>query len=111
MIWLRLAPYIAAAGALAFGVWWLVGVIEDRAELRETVASQARSIKTLEERAAQAEQARAVAVAHQKRVEALAREYDALKEALIRGDEDAPIPDWFRDYLDRLLGGLPTDQD
>ncbi|MCR9272199.1 MULTISPECIES: hypothetical protein [Mameliella] len=51
----------------------------------------------------------AVAIARdiQKRERARAARYDRLREALIAGVHDEPIPDWFRDHLHRLgLDGL-----
>lgn len=69
-------------------------------------ASLRRSVAVLEDARDQAREAAAVANAAAERERGRAQEYDDLREALIRGDEDAELPDWFRDYLDNLLGGV-----
>lgn len=88
---------------------WTVKQQNDR--LRVMVAAQARSISALEAQRAQARLAADVATAVAKREAARAAEYDALREALLRGEEDAELPEWFRAYL-RDLGfvGLPSPQ-
>lgn len=56
----------------------------------------------------------AVAIARdiQKRERIRAARYDRLREALIAGGHDEPIPDWFRDHLHRLgLDGLQSATD
>jgi cobalamin-dependent methionine synthase I len=59
----------------------------------------------------QARLAEAVAEAAASRIQQKAEEYDALREALLSGDEDVPIPDWFRDWLVDLgvVGVRPDD--
>ena len=77
-------------------VWgWKV----DRDQLQAETAAQRSSIRALEIERDNARLARDVAQAARQRVEDQAAEYDALREALLKGKDDAPIPDWFRDYL------------
>lgn len=103
-------PYIIGAlvmGALGLAgyVWWLRAEVD---ALASENASLTRSVVVLEGQIEQSKLAREVADAEAARVKARAAEYDALRETLMRGDDDAPLPEWFRDYLDRLLGGLPN---
>jgi len=69
-------------------------------------ASLSRSIAVLEDSRAQARLAADVARAEAQRERKKAAEYDALRKALIDGDEDAELPPFFRDWLSDLLGGL-----
>lgn len=56
------------------------------------------------ERTLQAERiAAAVLAAERDRFEARAAEYDNLRQALLEGGEDAPLPEWLGDYIDSLL--------
>lgn len=50
----------------------------------------------------QARLAEAVAEAAASRIQQKADEYDALREALLSGDQNVPIPDWFHDWLVNL---------
>jgi len=98
-----LLPGAAALTLALVGlVWWQHAWID---ALRDETARLERAVKAEREAAAQARLAREVAEAHAERQRARAEEYDALREALLRGDADAPLPDWFRAYLDRLLAG------
>lgn len=111
MTWLRILP---SAAALALAVWGALTVWGWKAErdaLRAETASQRASIRALEMERDNARLARAVAQAARERVESQAAEYDALREALLRGNDDAPIPDWFRTYLGRLGVLQPRDAD
>jgi len=103
---LRYLPTAMALAAVGAAAWWLVGVLDDRAALQQENASLARSVAVLEREKENARLAEDVARAEAERQRKKATEYDALKEALLRGDEDAPLPQWFRDYFDDLLGGL-----
>lgn len=105
MIWLRYLPTMIAAGALAGAVWYVVSLRAENAALAFENASLSRSVAALEDQAEQARLAADVARAETARVAGKAREYDKLKETLLRGNEDAPLPNWFRDYLDALFGG------
>ena len=95
---------LLGALCLALGAFWWVH--RANGDLRVENASLARSVATLEDQRAQARLAADVARAAADRARARAAEYDALRETLLKGDDDAPLPDWFRAYLDRVLGGL-----
>lgn len=101
---LRLLPYAASGIAVAV-IWWLWS---ERAEERAARQELLRQLANAERIAEQAELARDVADAEADRISAKAREYDALKEALIRGEDDAELPDWFIAYLGSLFA---NDQD
>lgn len=81
--------------------WVLSGTID---RLHAEKASLRASVAALEADRDLAREARAVADARRRVSEAKAREYDKLREGLLRDDEDADLPDWFRVYLERLLG-------
>lgn len=100
MIWLRLIPY-APSGLAVAAVWALWA---DRADLKEQNAHLQREIAVQAEVAAQAALARDVAEAEAKRHRLRAEEYDALRESLLKGDNNATLPDWFIAYLERLFG-------
>lgn len=104
-------PYLMGAlVALGLGlgayIWYLQKANE---RLTNENASLARSVEVLKKSKARAEQAREVADAAAERARERANEYDRLRESLLRGEDDAPLPDWFRDYLDELLGGVRND--
>lgn len=105
---IRNGPTLLVLGAITSGSLWFMGVLRDREALEAQNAALTRSMAALERQAAQARLAADVARAEAERFAAKAQEYDALREALIKGEQDAPLPDWFRDYLDQLLGGLPV---
>jgi hypothetical protein len=96
---------LAVGGAIAsLGVGY--GAIQkakaDAATARAVAAE--RVVEGLE-RTLEAERlAAAVSAAERDRFEARAAEYDALREALLEGGEDAPLPDWLAAYLASLLG-------
>jgi len=57
----------------------------------------------------QARLAAEVAQANADRTAERAAEYDALRETLLKGSNDAPLPGWFSDYLRDLgIGRLHT---
>ena len=97
---IRFLPY-AASGLLVAALWWLWS---DRADLMDQSANLSRELSVQASIADQAALARAVADANAKRLTAKAAEYDDLREQLLRGEEDADLPDWFIAYLVRLLG-------
>lgn len=104
-------PYIAGgllalAGALAVALWWQSGRVD--ALIAEN-ASLSRSVAALERSIERSKLARAVADANAARERERAEEYDRLRESLLRGEEDAELPDWFRRYLDDLLGRVRPD--
>jgi predicted negative regulator of RcsB-dependent stress response len=70
---------------------------------REISASLQRSVSALEAERDAAKLAREVARAEAERFRVKSQEYDALRETLLKGENDAPLPDWFRSYLASLL--------
>ena len=104
----------AAVGVVSLVGLWQWQTAQNRA-LRAENAMQAASITALRDQFEQARLAADVARAAAKREAERAEEYDQLREALLKGNDDAPLPDWFRDYL-RNLGVVgmplePTDED
>lgn len=91
MRYLSMALLLAALGAAGWGYVERAGRRAAEAE----AASLRRSVAALEDARAQARSAAQVARAEAKRQAARAAEYDALKEALLRGGDNAPLPDWF----------------
>lgn len=100
---------IALMTALCASLVAVVLLQRGNAALQAENASLTRSVAALEQQAAQSRLAADVARAAAQRERERAAEYDALREALIDGDEDADLPTWFRSYLDDLLGRLPPD--
>lgn len=99
-------PYIIVAAlltALASVVWWQSGTIDT---LRGDVARLERSLAVVEAARKQARLAASVAQAAANRAQTRAAEYDRMRENLLKGNTDEELPDWFREYLDDLLGGL-----
>ncbi|WP_166416227.1 hypothetical protein [Cochlodiniinecator piscidefendens] len=96
---LRLLPFVAS-GLLVAALWW---VWSDRASLQADNAALTRELSVQTQIAAQMQEARAVAQAHAARVQSKATEFDTLRETILRGEDDADLPDWFTDHLDRLF--------
>ena len=100
------AYMLGAAGAVAIAAmgWasWQSNLL--RVEKAEN-AILARSVTALEAERQAAKAARDVARAEAKRFKDQAEEYAKLREDLLRGNYDTPIPDWLTAYLERLLGG------
>ena len=95
----------ATIGALlvALGLGGMLMLERNRvASLQAENASLTRSVAALERERAQAREAQAVARAEAERVAAKAREYDDIREAILKGDSDADLPDWFCEHLGRL---------
>ncbi|MFY0633694.1 MAG: hypothetical protein JXQ91_07775 [Vannielia sp.] len=83
-----LVATLAAAG-------WAYVERAGRLSAQAEAASLRRSVAVLEDARAQARSAAEVARAEAERQAARAAEYDALKEALLRGGDDVALPDWF----------------
>lgn len=101
--WATLA--VLAAGLAA--AWWLTSLVKERDALRQANQILTVSVASLREQVDQTQEALAVArvVSQQERARAI--EYDALREALIGGNNDADLPEWFVDYLHDLgVGGV-----
>jgi len=105
MIGLR--AYLAAGVAAAFlsvlgALWWQTGRVD---ALSARNAALNASVTALEMDRDLAREARAVADARARRVAEKAREYDQLREGILRDGEDADLPDW----LFNVLVGLRPD--
>ena len=98
-VMLRLAPY-ALSGALVAALWW--SWADSKAKGAEIARLQGQ-VAVIERQAAQAKEARVVADAEATRHRVKSEELDNLKETLLRGHHETPIPDWFADYLDSLF--------
>lgn len=101
--------YLAGAALLALigtGVY-VQHLRSANAELREEVASARRELAVQASIAAQKTEAATVARAEAERLRIAATEYDAIREWILRGDDDAPIPDLLRRALDRILHRAP----
>lgn len=91
---------IVAAGAGAWGGYQ--GKQAERATERAVAAERAADAL---ERTLAAERAAAIILAAENEANAArAAEYDALRATLLEGGDDADLPDFLRDYLDRLFG-------
>lgn len=91
------AAFLALAGAL----WWQSGRV---AALRDANTLLRASVASLELERDLAREAQAVADAYRAASEAKAKEYDQLREGLLRDENDSDLPAWFAAYLERLLG-------
>lgn len=101
MIWaVRLAPYVA----IALAVWWVMDLQDKNEALTAENSRMERELDVAEARATQAREAQAVARAETERFRRAAEEYDQIRETILRGKDDAPIPDFLCAYLERLLG-------
>ena len=104
---LRLYAALAALAAALAGVGYVRHVVGQNTLLRAQVADLRTEVRIAQETAAQAALARDVARAEASRHAKAAAEYAAIREALLKGDDDAPIPPWFRAFLDGLLLRAP----
>jgi hypothetical protein len=99
MIWVvRYLPALAVAGALGFSGWTVWGWKVDRDAALADLASVERSLAAIKMERDQAKEARAVADAARARVEQKAAEYDQIREAILKGEDDE-IPDWMLAHL------------
>lgn len=98
----------ACAAFLALGValWWAMAR-GDRLTAENAALSASAAALRLDRDLAQ--EARAVADARAARVEAQAREYDQLREGILRDGTDADLPDWLLDVLGGLRAGKDAD--
>jgi len=99
MFALRFLPY-AVSGLAVAAVWWLWA---DRAALQAENAAQARELVVQAHVLEQAAVARDVARAEAARMAEKAAEFDNIREFILRGPNDEPLPDALRDILDRLF--------
>ena len=98
--------YIAAALILGAGagLWYVQHLRASNEALTAALAASEHELRVQAGVLEQAKVARAVAEAHAARLQASSERYDDLRETLLRGDDDAPIPDFLCVYLVRLLG-------
>lgn len=100
------AGALVVAGGVAFSLWWQANKIE-KLELQN--ANLTTSMQSLERQADQAREAEAVAEAYAASITEKAKQYDAMREAILRGNHNEGLPDWFRAYLRELgFNGVPT---
>lgn len=104
---LRLYAALAALVVVFAGVGYARHVVGQNTLLRAQVADLRNEVRIAHETAAQAALARDVARAEASRHAKAVAEYAAIREALLKGDDDAPIPEWFRAFLDGLLLRAP----
>lgn len=94
--------------ALVAALWWS---LDRNDRLRDENARLGASVAALQLDRELAREAAAVADARAARIEAKAREYDQLREGILRDGEDADLPDWLLDVLVGLRAGADaTDQ-
>ena len=105
------AALIGGATVGAGATWYVTSLQADNDALTASLAASEREKAVLTQKAAQATHAAEIARNEAQRYQARANEYDALRESLTNGDNDAPIPDWFCQYLNRLLGAGACDSD
>lgn len=103
MIVRALLPYALTALVGGAGVWWVMDLRADLTEAREAHRAALRELSTMQAVAEQSAMARDVARAEADRLRTRAAEYDQIREFILRGDDNAPLPPILRDVLDRLL--------
>lgn len=102
---LRYLPSILAALALAAGVWWLIGLVRDRAELAGALEVARIELATQTAALAQAQEAARVHRAYLTRLEADRARWSAtLAELQSMEGRDAPLSDLLRTTAERLYG-------
>jgi len=101
---LRLLPSLLAAAALAAGIWWLVRVVQDRAELSAALDAARVEIATRDVALAQAQEAARVHRAYLSRLEADRANWAAtLADLQSMEGRDAPLSDLLRATAERLF--------
>jgi uncharacterized protein HemX len=93
--------------ALCLALGAVIVMQRQNASLSAENASLTRSLATLEQSRDQARLAADVARAAAAREKSKADEYDALRNALINGEQDEELPAWFADYVAAVLGRVP----
>ncbi len=98
-------PYVIGALALLAvagggAAWWMSQRLEAS---KAKVARLEQDIMVIRAERDQAMESRRVARAEADRQRKRAEEFDQMREDLMKGTEDAPIPDWLSAYLDRLF--------
>ncbi|WP_347311347.1 hypothetical protein [Defluviimonas sp. SAOS-178_SWC] len=103
----RLYAFVAAVLIGGAGVWYVAHLRDANAALAADVAALVREARVQADIAAQAALARDVARAEAARQADKAAEYDAIRNAIEKGENDAPVPDWFIAHLGRLRHVAP----
>lgn len=104
MVMVRYLPTALVALALAAGVWWLVGVVRDRAELSAALRAARVELATKDAALAQAREAARVHRAYLDRLETERARWAAIKADLQTMEgRDAPLSDLLRATAERLF--------
>jgi hypothetical protein len=93
---------IALVFALGLALHWR----SERDDWRAEAERQAANVEVLEESRDQAALAYLELEANLTTARARAAEYDALRRAILEGDNDVELPDWFSDYVGALVDRL-----
>jgi hypothetical protein len=101
----RLGALAAVMAILLAGLAYVASMRANNARLSASVAALQAEVAIAERTAAQKAEAARVARAEAERLRAAAAEYDAIREWIIRSDDNAPIPPLLRAALDRILRG------
>ncbi|WP_243612919.1 hypothetical protein [Shimia aestuarii] len=102
---MRWIPSLLVAGAAGLAIWWLVSVVQERAELRADLTIEKRERIAAQTALKDAEEAARVHRAWLRRLEDERAEYEALRRDLINmegGDE--ALSDYLRGAGERLWG-------
>ncbi len=105
--YLAIFALVAALSGGAGAVWYVMDLRADNAALTASVASLEREAAVAKDVAAQAKEARKVAAAEAERLRAKAKQFDEITEFIMRDQNNAPIPDILRTYLDRVFSRNP----
>lgn len=102
---IRYLPSLLAATALVAGIWWIVGLVRDRAELAGALEVARIEIATQSAALAQAQEAARVHRAYLARLEADRARWSAIDADLQSMEgRDAPLSDLLRAAAGRLYG-------
>ncbi len=102
---IRFLPSVLVAAALAAGVWWLVELVRDRAELTAALDAARVEIATHRAALAQAQEAARVHRAYLTRLEGERARWNGIERDLQSMEgHDAPLSDLLRAAAVRLYG-------
>lgn len=102
---IRYLPSILAAATLAAGVWWIVGLVRERAELTAALDAARVEIATHRAALAQAQEAARVHRAYLDRMEGERARWNGIERDLQSMEgHDAPLSDLLRATAVRLYG-------
>ncbi len=103
---LMVTALVCALLAVGGHTWWLSGRVDTLTVQNDALSA---SVASFEIERDLAREAQDVAEARQKFVEAKAKEYDDLREGILRDGEDADLPVWLFDAVVSLRSG-PDDE-